>query len=111
MSRIVAPSISLANSLISADVLSAAHEGYKNTFIKASFNVSFNKNRLETETIFLREESIIKNQKGTIKKIRVGDLNAGIVGNPETHIFFVWPNSTHLTLPTGLLRLLPYIIY
>ena len=68
VSRIVAPSISLANSLISADVLSAAHEGYKNTFIKASFNVSFNKNRLETETIFLREESIIKNQKGTIKK-------------------------------------------
>ena len=51
------------NSLISADLLSAARERYKNTFSKVSFNISCNKNRLKTENIFLREESIVKNQK------------------------------------------------
>ena len=47
-------------------MLSAAHEGYKNTFSKVSFNKSCNKNRFETENIFLREEAIVKNYKGTI---------------------------------------------
>ena len=59
MLPLVAPSFSLANSLISADVLSAAHEQYTDTFSKVSFNISCNKNRLETENIFLREESIV----------------------------------------------------
>ena len=36
---------------------------YKNTFSKVSFNISCNKNRLETENIFLREESIVRIQK------------------------------------------------
>ena len=63
MSRLVVPSFSLANSLISADVLSAVRERYTNTFSKVSFNISCNKNKLETENIFLREESIVKNQK------------------------------------------------
>ena len=58
-SRLVAPSFSLANSLISTDVLSAAREHYKNTFNKVSFDISCNKNRLETENIFLREEIIV----------------------------------------------------
>ena len=39
MSRLVAPSFSLANSLISADVLSAACERYTNTVSEASFNI------------------------------------------------------------------------
>ena len=60
MSRLVAPSLSLANSLIAADMLSAACERYKNTYIKVSFNISCNKNRLDTENVFLREESIAK---------------------------------------------------
>ena len=53
----------MANSLILADVLSTARERYKNTFSKVILNVSCNKNRLETENIFLREESIVKKQK------------------------------------------------
>ena len=40
VSRLVTPSFSLANSLISADVLSAAREGYKNTFSKVNINIS-----------------------------------------------------------------------
>ena len=63
VSRLVVPSFSMAISLISADVLSTARERYKNTFSKVIFNISCNKNRLETENIFLREESIVKNQK------------------------------------------------
>ena len=84
MSWLVAASFSVANSLISADVLSAARKCYKNTFSKVSFNVSCNKNRLETENIFLQEESVVKNQK-------VGDLNLGKVGNRKHTYFFVWP--------------------
>ena len=54
MSQLVAASFSLANSLISTDVLSAAGERYyKYTFSKVSFNISCNKNRLETKNIFL----------------------------------------------------------
>ena len=68
MSRLVSPSFSSANSLISADVLSAARERYKNTFSKVSFIISCNKNRLGTENIFLREESIVKKSKTTIEK-------------------------------------------
>ena len=55
--------ILLANSSISADVLPAARKRYKNTFSKVSFNISCNKNRLEAENIFLREESVVKIQK------------------------------------------------
>ena len=39
VSRPIAPSFSFVNSLISADVLSAAHKHYKNTFSKVSFNI------------------------------------------------------------------------
>ena len=59
----------MANSLISADVLSTAFERYKNTFSKVIINISCNKNKLETENIFLREFRInCKKQKTTIKK-------------------------------------------
>ena len=61
--RLVDASFLLANSLLLADVLSAARECYKNTFSKVSFNISCNKNRLATENIFLQEEWIVKNQK------------------------------------------------
>ena len=67
VSRFVAPSFSLTNRLILDDVLSAARERCKNTFSKASFNISCNKNRLENENIFLREESFVK-KNPTIKK-------------------------------------------
>ena len=63
VSRLIVPSFSMANSLISAVVLSTARKRYKNTFSKVIFNISCNKNRLENENIFLREESILKNQK------------------------------------------------
>ena len=63
VSRFASPSFSLASSLISAGVLSAARESYTNTFSKVSFNFSCNKNRLETENIFLREELVVTNQK------------------------------------------------
>ena len=76
----------VSNSLITDDVLSTAFERYKNTFSKVIFNISCNKNKLETENIFLREETIVK-KKLTIKKIRVGDLNLGTVGNRK-HTFF-----------------------
>ena len=49
--------------LISADVLSTARECYKNTFSKVIFHICCNKNRLEAEDIFLREESTVKSQK------------------------------------------------
>ena len=63
MSRLIAPSFSLANSLISADMLSAVRERYTNTFSKVSLNISCYKKWFETENTFLREESIVKNQK------------------------------------------------
>ena len=63
VSRLVAPSISLANSSILADMLTTARERYKNTFSKIISNVSYSKNSLETENIFLREEPILKNNK------------------------------------------------
>ena len=65
MSWLVVPSFLIAaNSLISAaDVLFVARERYTNTFSKVSFDISCNKNILETENIFLREESITKSQK------------------------------------------------
>ena len=58
MLPLVAPSFSLANSLISADMLSAAHEQYTNTFSKVSFSISCNKNRLETENIFCEKNQL-----------------------------------------------------
>ena len=60
VSRLVGPSISMANSLILADMLTTARERYKNTFSKIIFNVSYSKNSLETENIFLHEESMAK---------------------------------------------------
>ena len=84
----------MANSLISADVLSTAFERYKNTFSKVIINKSCNKNKLETENIFLREFRInCKKQKTTIKKVGVGDLNLGTVGNRKHAYFFVWPKE------------------
>ena len=59
MSWLVSCLFSLANSLILANVLSAMHDCYTNSFSR----VSCNKNRLETENIYLQEESIVKNQK------------------------------------------------
>ena len=66
VSRLVPPFFSLANSLM----LSASLERYKNTFSK----VNCNKNILETENSFLREESIVQKKKNDNKKIKVGDL-------------------------------------
>ena len=50
------------------------------------------KNILGTENIFLREESIGKT-KNNKKKIMVGDLNLGTVGNRKHTYFFVWPDE------------------
>ena len=86
VSRLVTPSFLMADSLISADVLSTARECYKNNFSKVIFYICCNKNRLEAEKIFLREELTVKSQKRE-KKIRVGDLNLGTVGNRK-HKFF-----------------------
>ena len=88
VSRFVAPLVLSAQQFWSrADVLSAARERCKNTFSKVSFNISCNKNRLETENIFLRELSVVKTQNDN-KKLRVGDLNLGTVGDrKQTYIF------------------------
>ena len=67
VSRLVTPSFSLPNNLISAEAFSAVREGYKNTFSKVSFNISCNKNRIEIENIFVQKKAIVKNQKGTVK--------------------------------------------
>ena len=58
VSWLVDSSLSLPNSLITADVLSAADEGYKNTFSKVSFSISCNKNMLETENIFCEKNQL-----------------------------------------------------
>ena len=63
VSQPIAPSFSMANSLILSDMLSTAREHYKNTFTKVIFNMGCNKNGLETENTFLRKESVVKNQK------------------------------------------------
>ena len=66
LNAVDASSFSLANSLISADVLSAASRrllpkaNYFQAFSKVSFIINSNKNRLETENLCLREG---KNQK------------------------------------------------
>ena len=65
MSAVVATSFALANSLISADVLSVV---YKNTLSKVIFDIICDKNSFETENISLREESVAKKPKTTIKK-------------------------------------------
>ena len=72
VSRPVAPSFSLVNNLILADVLSAARERYKNKNWKhfSGCKILFQKSRNDT------------------KKIRVGDPNLGTVGNRK-HIFFL----------------------
>ena len=88
MSRLVAASFSLANSLISADVSSAA---LFEAFSKGSFTIGRNNNRLETEHFSARRINC-KKPKTTIKKYRVGDLNLGTVGNRKHTYFYVWPN-------------------
>ena len=67
VSRPIAPSFSMANSLISSDMLSTARERYKNTFTKVIFNIGCNRNRLETENTFLREESVVKTKNDNKK--------------------------------------------
>ena len=67
VSRLIAPSFSMASSLISSDMLSTARERYKNTFTKVIFNIGCNRNRLETENTFLREESVIKTKNDNKK--------------------------------------------
>ena len=67
--------------------LHAAHERYRHTFSKVSFNLSCYKNRLEIENICPRQELIVKKINNN-KVIRVGDLNLGTVGNQKhTHFF------------------------
>ena len=64
-------SFSLVSSLILAVMFSAACECYKNKLFSKLFSfiffISCNKNRLEIENSFLREESIVKKTKMTIK--------------------------------------------
>ena len=62
------------------------------TLTKVIPNIGSNKNRLEAESTFLREESVVKT-KNDNKKIRVGDLNLGTVGNRKHTYFFVWPKG------------------
>ena len=69
----------MADSLISADVLSIARERYKNTFSKVIFHICCNKNRLEAENIFLARRINCKKPKTTIK------ISRSVTGN--THIF------------------------
>ena len=59
VSQPIAPSFSMANSLISSDMLSTARERYKNTSTKVIFNIGCNRNRLETEN----KNLLIINQK------------------------------------------------
>ena len=66
VTRPIAPPFSIANSLISSDMLSTSPERYKNAFTRVIFNIGCNRNRLETENTFLREESVLKNQKTTL---------------------------------------------
>ena len=66
VSRLVAPSFSLANSLISTDVLQRA-KVTKNTFSKVNINISCNKSRLETENIFSARRINCEKTKTTIK--------------------------------------------
>ena len=87
VTQLIAPSFSLANSLILADVLSAVHERYTNTLVlKAGFDISYDKNSLETESIFLQEVLInCKKTKNDNKK----NQDRWITGS---HIFFdIWP--------------------
>ena len=57
-------------------------------FNKVNFNINCNKNRLETENIFLRKESIVTETKNDNKKVRVGGLKPEAVGNRK-HIFLL----------------------
>ena len=86
----------MADSLISADVLSIARERYKNTFSKVIFHICCNKNRLEAENIFLARRINCKKPKNDNKNIKVGDLNLGKVGNRKHTYFFVWPKNFFL---------------
>ena len=57
-------------------------------FSEGSFILSCNKNRIETNNIFLREESIVKSQKRQQKNLVV-DINLGKVGN-RTHAYYLF---------------------
>ena len=99
VSWLVAASFSLANSLISADVLSAARKRYKNTFSKVSFNINCNKNRLENWKHFSSRRISCKKPKPTIKKLRVGDLNLRAVSKRK-HTYFLFGFSLVLKVGT-----------
>ena len=58
VSRLVAPSFSMANSLISTEALFAARERYKNTFSKVIFNINCNKIDLKVKTFFCEKNQL-----------------------------------------------------
>ena len=92
---LVASSFSLANSLISADVLSAATQQLQKQIVSKLlvliFYISCNKNRLENWKHFSARRINCRKLKTTIKRIRIGDLNLGTVGNRKHVYFFVSP--------------------
>ena len=64
VSWLIAPSFSLANSLILDDVLTAACKYLKHTFSKVSFNISCQKIDLKLKTFFCEKNlEIVKNEK------------------------------------------------
>ena len=85
MSAVVATSFALANSLISADVLSVV---YKNTLSKVIFDIICDKNSFETENISFARRISCKKTKNDNKKIRVGNPNLGTFGNRK-HTYFL----------------------
>ena len=104
MSRLITPSFSLANSLISADVLSAARERYKTLLVKLILVYIESKIDLKLKTFFC-EKNRLQNTKNDNKKIRFDDLNLGTVGNRK-HAYFLFglisyvvrsPNGTQNT--------------
>ena len=91
----VAPSFSLANSLISADVLSEARRTLQKQKLKSFFC-----------------ENQLQKSKNDNKKIRAGDLNLGTVGNRKHTYFFVWPKVIRCRIQyvPGIRSLLNFLI-
>ena len=58
VSRPIAPSFSMANSLISSDMLSTARERYKNTFAKVIFNIGSAEIDLKLKTLFCEKNQL-----------------------------------------------------
>ena len=88
VSLLVTPSFSvtMADSLISAKVLSTVHECYKNTFSKVIFHIHV-ATKIDLKLNFSARRINCKKPKTTIKK-------SGLVtGNTY---FFVWPNDYRL---------------